>query len=194
MASNSSENWEKIAEDAAKEIRVTPQPVSYVEARGYLCHELLCLLGGQIQFVETPWKNVLLKIFELVLPIAPVCRWYPPQDCELELVGYRSQSDLKVYRLTPKQGPITVFFVEYRPESPAAGHYIRTLFNTPRLDIRRFLRPPFDGENDNLKIERLLRDGSVERFAPVPMTTGARDRVEKVHLETCRGLWQVLSR
>lgn len=194
MTTENSESWEKIAEGAAKEMKIAPLHVNYIEARGFLCHELLYLLGGRIQFVETSWKSLLLKTLELAFPVAPVCRWYPPQDCELEWVGYRGQSDLRVYRLTPNQGSITIFFVEYKPELPAAGRYIRPLFNVPRLDIRRFLRPPFDRDNDNLKIEQLLRTGSVERFTPIPMTAEARDRVEEIHLETCRGLWQGFSK
>jgi hypothetical protein len=89
---------------------------------------------------------------------------------------------------------MAIFFVEYRPEPPAAGRCIRPLFNVPRLDIRRFLRPPFEGDNDNLKIEQLLHTGSVERFTPIPITAEARERVEEIHLETCRGLWQGFSK
>ena len=194
MTTRNSESWEEIGEGAAKEIKIAPQRVTHIEARGFLCHELLYLLGGRIQFVETPWKSLFLKILEFAFPIAPVCRWYPPGDCELEWVGYRRQSDLRVYRLTPNQGPITIFFVEYKPEPPVAGGYVRPLFNVPRLDIRNFLRPPFQGDNDNLKIEQLLHTGSVERFTPMPMTAEARDRVEETHLETCRGLWEGFSK
>ena len=190
MNTENSENWEKIGEGAAAEIKITPKRLNYIYARGFLCHELLCLLGGNIEFVETPWRKFILKILEFIFPISPICRWYPPEDCVLEWVGFHSQSKTKVYRLTPSKGSVAVFFVEYKPEPPAGGGYIRPLFNVPQLDISKFLRPPFEKSNDNLKIEQILRIGLVEKFSPIPMTSEARNRVREIHLETCRGLWK----
>jgi len=184
---------EELAESAARQIRVAPQNIEYIEARGLLCHELLYLLGGRIRFVETPWSSLSLKILEFILPIAPICRWAPPDDCELQLVGRHHQSDLKVYRLVPNQGPMTVFFIEYKPEVPSGG-CVRPLFNVPRLDIRQFLRPPFERGNSNLKTEQLLRSGSEQRFGPILMTAEAREQNEERHLEMCRGMWQGFSR
>lgn len=194
MTTKKPESWEKIGEGAAAEMKITPKQIKYIEARGFLCYELLYLLGGRIEFVETPWKKIILKILEFIFPIAPICRWYPPEYCELEWVGYQRQSETKVYRLTPNEGPIVIFFVEHKPEPPAWGGYIRPLFNLPKLDISKFLRPPFDESNDNLKIEQLLRTGLVEKFTPIPMTSEARHKVREIHLETCRGLWQRFSK
>lgn len=188
------ESWGKIGEGAAAEIKIKPEQLRYIEARGFLCHELLYLLGGRIEFVETPWRKFILKILEFIFPISPICRWYPPDNCIFEWVGYRSQSETKVYRLTSNIGSIVVFFVEYKPEPPAAGGYIHPLFNVPQLDISKFLQPPFEENNDNLKIEQLLRIGLVEKFSPIPMTSEARKRVREIHIEMCKGLWQEFSK
>ena len=189
MSAKKAERWEKIGEGAAAQMKITPKQIGHIDARGPLCHELLFLLGGTIEFVETPWKEFVLKILESVFPISPICRWLPPDDCVLECVGSLSQSDTEVYRLTPNEGLIVVFFVEYKPEPPVAGGYIHPLFNVPQLDIRRFLRPPFDESNDNLKIGQLLRSGLVQKFSPIPMTADARKGLRETHWETCRGLW-----
>lgn len=194
MSTKKHESWEEIGAGAATEMKIAPKQVKYIEARGFLCHELLYLVGGNIEFIETPWKQFILKVLESIFPIAPICRWYPPEYCELEWVGYKWQSETKVYRLTPNEGSIVVFFVEYKPEPPAGGSYVRPLFNMPKLDISNFLRPPFDESNDNLKIEELFRTGLVEKFTPVPMTSEARHRVREIHLETCKGLWQGFSK
>lgn len=189
-----SRSWEKIGERAAAEIKIKPKQIKCLEARGLLCHELLYLLRGHIKFVETPWRTFVLKILEFIFPISPICKWYPPEDCVLEWVGYHKKSETKVYRLTPKEGSIVVFFVEYKPEPPAWGGYIRPLFNVPQLDITKFLRPPFENSNDNLVIEQLLRAGLVEKFSPLPMTTEAINRVRQIHIEACKGLWQAFSK
>jgi hypothetical protein len=190
MASKSSESWEEIGEGAAAQMRTAPTKVEYIEARGPLCHELLFLLKGNIEFVKTPWREFVLKILEFQFPISPICRWHPPDNCVLERVGYNGEVDAEVYRLTPNEGPIVVFFVKYKPEPPVAGGYIRPLFNVPQLDIWHFLRPPFDDNNDNLKIENLLHSGIVEKFSIIPMTPEDKKKVSEIHLETCRGLWQ----
>jgi hypothetical protein len=193
MTTQSSESWEEIGTRVAIKMKITPQKIEYIEARGFLCHELLYLLGGRIEFVETPWKNFILKILELILPIAPICRWYPPENSELEWVGYNPQSETKVYRFTPEGNPIVIFFIEYKPGPPIAGGYAHHLFKVPQLKVSRFLRPPFEKDNDIFKIEKILRTGMVEKFTPIPMTDEARNGVKEVHLETCRGLWQVFS-
>lgn len=45
---------EEIGQGAAKEIGIKPTSIDYIEAKGFLCHELLCLLGGRIEFFLTP--------------------------------------------------------------------------------------------------------------------------------------------
>jgi hypothetical protein len=190
MNTGKSENWEKIGKGAAAEIKIAPKQLEYIEARGFLCHELLYMLGGHIEFIETPWSQLVLKILEFILPISPICRWFPSEDCILEWVGFHSQSETRVYRLTPMEGSIVVFFVEHKPEPPAGGGYIRPLFNVPQLEISKFLRPPFDESNNNLKIEQILRIGLVQKFSPIPMTSKARNRVMEIHMETCKGLWE----
>jgi len=183
------ENWEKIGEGAASQIKITPKQISHIDARGPLCHELLFLLGGSIEFIKTPWKEFVLKFLEFLFPISPICRWLPPDNSVLEWVGYHGQSETKVYRLTAKEDPLAVFFVEYKPEPPVAGGYIHPLFKVPQLDISHFLRPPFDESNDNSKIEQLLHSGLVEKFSPIPMTEEARKIVRETYMETCRGYW-----
>ena len=194
MTNEKSENWENIGRGAAAEIKIAPIKLEHIEARGNLCHELLHLLGGHIRFVQTPWRQCVLKILEFMFPISPISRWYPPKDCVLELVGYRSQCETKVYRVTPREGSITVFFVEFKPEPPAAGWYVRSFFNVPQLDISKFLRPPFDESNENTKIEQLLRAGLVEHFERLPITSGARNRIGEIHREQWKGLWEELSK
>ena len=194
MTNKTSKNWEEIGKSAAAEIKIKPKKLKHIEARGLLCHELLYLLGGQIEFVKTSWRQCVLKILEFIFPISPICRWYPSEDCVLEWIGYDSQCETKVYRLTPREGSITVFFVEYKPEPPAAGGYVRPFFNVPQLHISNFLRPPFDESNDNIKIEQLLRAGLVEEFKPISMTSGAKNRIREIHRESCKGLWEGLSK
>ena len=194
MTIKNSESWEKMGRGAAAEMKITPRQVKHIEARGFLCYELMYLLGGCIEFIETPWKNFILKTLEYLFPVAPICRWYPPENSELEWVGYHAQEETKVYRFISEGNPVVIFFVNCKPEPPAGGGYMHSLFKVPQLDISKFLRPPFEKNNDNLKIEQLLRAGMVGKFAPIPMTDGAKDRVREVHLETCKGLWQEFSK
>jgi len=142
-----------------------------------------------LEFVQTTWKSFALKMLELLFPIAPICRWYPASDAVLECVGYHAQQETIVYRLTPQGADATVFFVNYKPDPPAWGGYIRPLFNVPQLDFHKFLRPPFDKDNDAPRFERLFRSGIVEQSEPIPMTGGARDVVRDTHLEVSKGLW-----
>ena len=213
MTDKTSRNWEEIGKGAAAEIKIKPKKLKYIEARGLLCHELLYLLGGQIEFVKTSWRQCVLKILEFKFPISPICRWYPSEDCVLEWIGYNSQwNETKVYRLTPREGSITVFFVEYKPEPPAAGGYVRPFFNVPQLHISNFLRPPFDESNDNTKIEQLLRAGLFDEVSdklrlklqrraglpveskPISLTSGAENRMGEIHRASCKGLWEGLSK
>jgi len=171
-----------------------PKEIMYIEARGFLCHELLYLLGGHIEFIKTSWRQLVLKILEYMLPILPICRWYPPENCVLEWIGYHGQSDTKIYRLTPSGNPITVFFVEHKPEPPAWGGYIPPLFNVPQLDLSRFLQPPFEESNDTIETEESLRAGLVQKFKSISTTSGARKRVGEINLEIRKGLWEELSK
>jgi len=189
MDTSEAEKQVEIGEGAAAQIRISPKPIAYIEARGPLCHELLFLLGGRIEFVETQWKEFVLKILEFLFPISPICRWLPT-DGVLEWVGHRDEEDTNVYRLTPNESTIVVFFVKYRPEPPAFGGYIHPLFNVPQLDISHFLRPPFDESNDNFSFEQLLRKGIVQKFLPMLVTEEDRKSIREMQRETCRGLWQ----
>jgi hypothetical protein len=182
--------WYEVGRGAATQIKITPEQLMYLEARGFLCHELLFLLGGHIEFVRTSWKQFVLKFLEHILPISPICRWYPPENSILEWIGYDSQSETKVYRLSPTEPPITVFFVEYKPEAPIGGVRVYSFFNVPQLIIDRFLRPPFEENNDTIWIEEKLRNGLVQKFTPIPMTQEARKRMEEIMRETRRGLWE----
>ena len=178
----------------ATEIGIAPRRLEYIQARGFLCHELLHLLGGSIKFVETPWGEFVLRIMEAIsLPIPPICRWLPPQDCVLECVGSHSQSETRVYRLTPNEGAVVVFFVVYKPEAPIGGDYVRSAFNVPQLEMTKFLRPPFDASNGNRRIEERLRGGLVGRFLPPGVTLMTPEGVralEEHHLAVCRGIWR----
>jgi hypothetical protein len=151
------------------------------------------LLGGRIEFVETPWRSFILKALESFIPIAPVCRWIPPSDSELAQVGYEASQETMVYRLIPESGEAVIFFVNYKPEPPAGGRYIRSVFNVPQLDLHRFLRPPFI-DNRGAELDHLLRTGLTERFAAIPMTDAAADYLSDQNVEVCRGLWEGLSR
>jgi len=176
---------------AAAEIKITPEQLMYLEARGFLCYELLFLLGGHIEFVRTSWKQFVLKFMEHIFPISPICRWYPPEDSILEWIGYQSQQETKVYRLSPTDPSKTVFFVNYKPEPPAAGGYIHSLFKVPQLDIHYFLQPPFEENNDIIWIEQKLREGSVEKYPPLNiLTPDAHKRMAEIMRETRRGSWE----
>lgn len=187
-------SWEDIARNAAAELKTPARDCSYIEARGLLCHELMHLLGGCIEFLETPWKNVILRALEFFIPIAPVCRWIPPRNSELAQVGYDGGQETVVYRFIPEDGPKVIFFVNYKPEPPAGGRYIRSLFNVPQLDLHRFLRPPFKKENRGAQLDQLLRSGMTQIFEPVPMTEAAADYLSEHNAGICRALWEEFSR
>jgi hypothetical protein len=185
-------SWEDIARNAAAELKMPPLKIPHIEARGLLCHELMHLLGGRIEFVETPWKSFVLRALESFIPIAAVCRWIPPSKSELAEVGYDGGQETKVYRFMPESDAPVIFFVNFKPEPPAGGRYIRSLFNVPQLDLHRFLRPPFN-ENRGSQLDQRLRSGMTERFTPMPMTEAAADYLSEQDVEICRGLWEELS-
>ena len=184
----------EIGKGAATEIKIEPKELLFIEARGFLCHELLYLIGGNVEFVETSWKQFVLKVLEYLFPILPVCRWYPPENNIIECVGYHSMNETKVFRITPNEGHKTVFFVKYKPEPPILGNYIHSLFKTPMLDIGKFLRPPFDESNNNQEMEALLHHGIVPPYLKsIALTEGAKKYLIQAHLETCKGLWEGFS-
>ena len=89
-----------------------------------------------------------------------------------------------------------MFFVDYKPEPPAWGKYIRPLFNVPQLDGQKFLRPPIKFNNDDsLKIE-LLFNGLVEKFTTplIPSTPEAKDRMKVLMTELYKGIWEGFSK
>jgi hypothetical protein len=191
---HSFQQWESIGRDAAAEIKTTPIDVAYVEARGPLCHELLCLLGGSVEYAETPWKSFLTKVLEHFAAIAPLCRWVPPPNSQLERVGYHPMGEAVVYRFTPDHGDRVIFFVNYKPEPPAGGRYVRPLFNLPQLDLNKFIRPPFDHSNQDRKLPSRLRPGSVQLFTPIPQTDDAVRYGLTLSSRTNLGIWEELCR
>jgi hypothetical protein len=182
----------EIGRNAATEIRTTARQVPYIEARGLLCHELLYLLGGHIQFARTSWRQFLIKLLEPLFPLSPICRWYPPENYILEWIGSSGPCDTKVYRLITAGHPKAVFFVDYKPDRPLVRH-IRPFFNAPILDLGKFLRPPSENSIDSRDIERELRGGLEQRFTPLPLTPGATNRVSEISRELHRGLWEGFS-
>lgn len=178
----------ELGRNAAIEIKISPIQTSHIEARGFLCHELLFLLGGHIEFIQTSWRQFALKFLEYLFPILPICRWYPPENSVLEWIGIH-ESTFRVYRLIPTEPPITIFFVNYAPETPMVRH-IRPLFKVPQLAISYFLQPPFVGSPTTMDIEQKLRVGSVQIFTPIPLTPEARKEHNESINEVDRGLWE----
>jgi hypothetical protein len=176
-----------IGRSAAAEIKKRARNMSYIEARGYLCHELTYLLGGSVKFIETPVKNFFMKVFEYFLPIAPICRWIPPLNSTLEQIGYHRDAETTVYRFKSESDPTVIFFVNYKPKSPAWGPYLHSLFNVPQLDLYKFLRPPFGNSNE---IENVLRRGMVGTFSPIPMTDGAREYLAATEVDMHKAMWE----
>ena len=55
-------SWDIIGRRGAKEMGRAPKRFDYIKAKGFLCHELLYLLGGRIEFILLrPWQ--LISIF-----------------------------------------------------------------------------------------------------------------------------------
>ncbi len=185
--------WEDIGKGAAAQIKKTVRKVPHIEARGYLCHELTYLLGGCVAFTETPMSKFITKAMEYFLPISPICRWMPPPKSTLEKVGYVGTGETTVYRYKPESGDAVVFFVNFKPERPAWGPYLRPLFNMPQLDLYQFLRPPFT-EADRDEMDHVFRRGMVGRFTPIPMTEGAKESMEITGVEMRRAMWEEFCR
>ena len=187
------QTWEEIGRGYAKEIGINPTSIEYIEARGFLCHELLYLLGGQIEFIFTPWWRLFRRLGDILFGVFPACRWYPPEDSILEQVGYRRQSEKKVYRLIITQDDQIVFTVEYQPEPPVGKFGMVFPYNVPCLRQNMFLRPPF--EKNHQLISKNLRD-SINRhercFEPLATKEGLRTSSQKID-EMDKGFWEVFT-
>jgi hypothetical protein len=179
------ETWEEIGRGVAKEIGIAPKKIEYIEARGFLCHELLYLLDGRIDFIFTPWWRLFRRLGDSIFGVFPVCQWYPPEGTILECVGRHSQCETEVYRLTITQDDKVVFFVEYQPES----EMFFPCNNVPWLVQDRFLRPPF--EKNKEIISKNLRD-SINRHQQVfkPIVTKEVIRACSHSDEIDKGLWE----
>jgi hypothetical protein len=99
-----------------------------------------------------------------------------------------------VYRFTPDHGDRVIFFVNYKPEPPAGGRYVRPLFNLPQLDLTKVIRPPFDHSNQDRKLPSRLRPGSVQLFTPIPQTDDAVRYGLTLSSRTNLGIWEELCR
>jgi hypothetical protein len=185
MQSKSHSKWRDLGKGFAAEIKKPPRNIPFIEARGYLCHELTYLLGGCVTFCETPTMKFVMRALEYFIPIAPICRWLPPPNSTLEQIGHHAETS--VYRFKPEVDATVVFFVNYKPEPPAAGPYLPALFNVPQLDSFKFLRPPFGNRDE---IEHVFRGGMVGRFTPIPMTEGARESMAINQVEMNRAMWE----
>lgn len=146
-------------------------------------------MGGRVEFVKTPWTSFVLKVLELLFPIAPICRWIPPSDSDLEQISYQGIKEMRIYRFKPEANETVIFFIDYKPEAPVGGYYARTLFNVPQLDLHNFMRPPFSTEARE-ELDFVLRCGMVERFAPVPMADDAKASIARHEVERCRAMWE----
>lgn len=179
---------------AARSMRTPMRKVEHIEARGFLCHELLFLLNGHIEYSHTPHWNVVRRISDLIFPNFPLCRWCPSEGSELEEVGTERTLDSRVYRLRRSGSETVVFFIDYRPDSPADVFPYFFPFNVPRLDEQRFLQPPFDDRLTE-SIIATLRCGydRSRRSTPIPMTDAARARVVAIGREMRKGLWEELA-
>ena len=183
------ETGEEIGRGVAKEIGIAPKIIEYIEARGFLCHELLYLLDGRIEFIFPPWWRLFRRLGDSLFGVFPVCRWYPPEGTTLEWVGCHSQCKTKVYRLTITQDDRAVFFIEYQPEAPIGFQQTLFPYNVPRLIQDRFLRPPF--EKNKEIISRNLRDSiNCHEQCFEPLATEEEIRAG-LHLdEIDKGLWE----
>ena len=182
---------EEMGEAVAALVRVPPRRVKYIKARGILCHELLSLLGGSIEFRRATSRQRVIWALESVFRIMPVDRWYAPQDCTLELVGQHSEYETRAYRLRRDRNPQAVFFVLYKP-SERDGHN-PAFSNTPMLDYDRFLRPPFDHSNDSSALLQLLRRRTYVHVLPSLLSPEAEQFATDCRLAICRGLWKGLN-
>jgi hypothetical protein len=176
----------KFGKSVAEEIRRNAQVKAFIAGRGFLCHELLYLLGGRIEFIITPWWNIIRHACDAILGLFPLCRWYPPEGTILEYIGYASMFETKFYRcVTPGKNTV-VFAIEFDPGSDSFFP-----FRGPRLKEDLFLRPPF--ENDRNIIKDTLRGISI----PLPTYTPLASEetiinIYKHNLEQNRGIWEGL--
>jgi hypothetical protein len=136
--------WRDLGKSAALEIKTDPQQLVHIEARGFLAHQLIRLVGGQFDFVRTPWRQPILKFLEHFFPIMPICRWFPPQNSILEYIGHHRENDLRVYRIRQDNKPPIVFFVEFDPQKSLGNNRLPSLYKVPKLDMDKFLQPPFE--------------------------------------------------
>lgn len=182
------DNREYIGRGVAKEIGIDPTSIEYIEAKGFLCHELLYLLGGRIEFIFTPWWRLFRRFGDSLFKTFPICRWHPPEDSILEWVGYHSQLETKVYRLTITQDDQAVFCIEYEPEA-SIGSEKEFPYNVPRLRKDMFLRPPFEKNQEliskNLRYSISRRE---QRFEPI--ATEEQIRASSHRDEIDKGLWE----
>ena len=171
-------HFEEDGEWLAARMKVVPKQVTYIEARGAVCQELRFLLGGYTVYVETHWREFMLKILEYIFPVSPICRWYPPGDSRLELVGAEREYAARAYRFKPSKGPPTVFFVEYNHAKTEDGVRFHPHCKVPRLDMKRFLCTPEDRKSE--EVLRGIMDGAELFF-------------QERHWAIGKGLWKVLS-
>ena len=160
------EHWIELGRQGAKEMGIDPIRIEYIKAKGFLCHELLYLLGGRIEFIlRSSWQ--LISIFaDILFKTFPICRWYPPEGSILELVGTYHHYKTKVYRLTITQDDRAVFFIEYKPEAPDGSGKVDFPYNVPCLV--KFLCPPFNKNKESiLKNLRCCIRGRECRYEPV---------------------------
>lgn len=183
------QTWEEIGRGIAKELGIKPKTIGFIEARGFLCHELLYLLGGRIEFISTPWWHILKRLCD-IFGVFPACRWYPPESSILEYVGYHREHETKVYRLTIAKSNIVVFFIEYQPELTFNSFGMFFPFEMPLLKEDKFLNPPFN--DDGRFINRTLRHGLwfKQIFQPLWDDNTRRQNYETVFKPMKKGAWE----
>jgi hypothetical protein len=176
----------KYGKTIAKEIGVKPKIIEFIEGRGFLCHELIYLLGGRIEFVLLPWWDIIRHICNSICGVFPLCRWYPPEGSMLEYVGYCSTFETKFYRYESPSTETVVFAIEYDP-----GYDTFFPFKGPRLKEDMFLRPPF--ENDKKLISDTLRRISIPLPTYTPLVSQETfTDLYKHTIERNRGIWEGL--
>ena len=181
------DNWEYIGRGVAKEIGIEPKRIEHIEARGFLCHELLYLFDGRVEFIFTPWWRLLKRLGDIFFGIFPISRWYPPEGSVLEWVGYHPKLETKVYRVFITQDDKAVFCIEYEPEGAISG--LEFPYNLPRLRQDMFLYPPF--EKYQKLISKILRY-SIKCREQIyePIATEEQIRASSHRDEVEKGLWE----
>lgn len=199
--------WYEIGVAGGIEIKAGahPRPVDFIEDRGFLCHELLYLLGGVIEYRKVPWRQILRRLWHSVFGGVPICRWYPP-DGLLEKIGFAVYDITNVAYRFSAQGKDTVVFLVRDREYDQDLHY------RPRLNEHYFLCPPFDHEQyisfvlrNGLqspfsgtevvsiigKLSSVLRNGLQPRFCQSIVDEDILSQI--MRRETKCGMWEVLS-